>query len=393
MMDRLEVEPRTFDIDPSEVERRKETLRRAWSYQPVDHIPITVDLSPVCGDTLRATHVDTSAWFSSAVRRIEWSLELIPDDYIPLAEPPWLGFHTVPAMLGCDLWWSADPNAMPGIKQPLITDASQLQVLSVRDPRQGGFYPELLHRFEVAVACFPPEVAIGGPEVTSPLSNVMEIMDQTLFFVSLKQSPEAVHRACEVVTATQLGVQEAVLDVVGDASRLAAMGNFMIWRPEWAKVLVADDIAGLLGPVVFREFDQPYTNRLIETGGGLLHVCGPHPSIRFYMHDDPPIYGLNCSFRFSREQFAMLKEELGPKAEATLGRRGHLEIMFERGVSLADQVRGFRELAEFFAPDVVAFPYCQVLTDGSISGEEVTRFYGEMRTIAEEYACKVHWSD
>ena len=97
------------------------------------------------------------------------------------------------------------------------------------------------------------------------------------------------------------------------------------------------------------------------------------------MHDDPHIYGINCSFRFSHDEFAKLKEELGPRAEAKLGRRGHLEIMFERGVPLADQVRAFREFAEFFAPDVVALPYCQVVTDGSVTGEEVTRFYGEMR--------------
>jgi hypothetical protein len=392
-MVRLEIGPQTFEIEPSEVERRREELRRAWRYEPVEHVPIAVDLSPACGETVRDTHLDTEAWFSSATRRIQWSLELVPDDYIPLAEPPWLGFHTVPAMLGSELWWADDLNAMPGIRQPLITTVDQVQGLSVGDPCRDGFCPEILRRLEIAAACFPPEVAIGGVDMNSPLGDVLELMDQTLFFLSLKQSPEAVHQAAEIVLRTQLAVQDAVAAAVGDSSRLAALGNWPTWRPEWAKALVADDIAGLVGPAVFREFDQPYTNHLIAAGGGgLLHICGPHPSARFYMHDDPPVHGLNCSYRFSRDEFATLKEELGPRAEGELGRRGHLEIMFERGVPLADQVRGFREFAEFFAPDVLALPYCQVLTDGSVPGEEVPRFYAEMRAIAEEYARRMRWS-
>ena len=76
---RLDVAPQDLDVDADTVAHRKEQLRRVWRYQPVDHIPITVDLSPVCGETLRDVHLDTRAWFSSAVRRIEWSLAVLPD--------------------------------------------------------------------------------------------------------------------------------------------------------------------------------------------------------------------------------------------------------------------------------------------------------------------------
>ena len=391
---RLEIEPQSLEIDPDTVARRKEEMRRVWRYQPVDHIPIMVDLSPVCGETVRDAHLDTSAWFSSAVRRIEWSLELLPDDYIPLVQPPWLAFHTVPAMFGAQLWWAEDPNTMPGIKDPPLMGIEQIEGLRERDPYRDGFCPDLLRRLEIAVACFPPEVAIGGIDMTSPLSDVLDLMDQTLFFVSLKRSPEAIHRACEVVTRTQLAVQEAALAAVGDTERFGGMTKWPTWRPEFAKTLVADDIAGLLSPAVFEHFDQPYTDRLIGAyGGGLLHICGPNPSAQLYMHDDPPIYGLNCSFRYSRADFAALKEELGPKAEARLGRRGHLEVMFERGVPLTDMVRDFRELADVFAPNVVVLPYCQVLSDGSVSGEEVTRLYREMRVIANDYARRVRWAE
>ena len=388
----MEIEPQAFDIDADEVERRKENMRRVWRYEEVDHIPVTVDFSPECGETVRDAHLRTQSWFSSAVRRIQWSLRLLTDDYIPLAEPPWLAFHTVPALFGAKLWWAEDPNEMPGIKDPLVTVVEQLYELPDPDPCSDGFLPEILHRLAIAEECFPAEVSLGGVDMMSPLGDVMDLMDQTLFFVSLKRHPEAILHACDVVTRAQIAVQDAVIAKVGSIERFAALGNWPTWRPEFAKSLVADDIAGLCSPAVFERFDMPFTDRLIERyGGGLLHICGPNPSARLYMHDDPAIHGLNCSFRYSRDDLETLKEELGPKAEERLGRRGHLEVMFERGVPLEAMVAGFRELAELLAPDVVALPYCQVLTDGSVTDDEITLFCAAMRTIAEDYAGTMLW--
>ena len=393
-VDSIEIGPQTFAIAAREVERRKENMRRAWRYEPVDHIPVTIDLSPACGETVRDAALRTESWFASAVRRIRWSLRVLSDDYIPLAEPPWMPFHLVPAMLGAALWWAEDPNEMPGIKDPLVTAIDQLYELPDADPHSDGFVPEILRRLAIAKECFPAEIALGGVDMTSPLGDVLDLMDQTLFFVSLKRHPEAILHACDVVTRAQMAVQDAALAIVGDSARFATLGRWPTWRPESAKVLVSDDIAGLLGPAVFARFDLPFTDRLLERyGGGLLHVCGPHPSASLYMHDDPSVHGLNCSFRYSRAELATLKEELGPKAEERLGRRGHLEVMWERGVPLDVQVDGFRELAGAMAPDVVALPYCQVLTDGSVSDDEITQFCAAMRRIAEDYAGKMRWAD
>ncbi len=390
----MEIGPQTFEIDAGEVERRKETMRRAWRYEPVDRIPVTVDLSPACGETVHDTHLDTQAWFSSAARRITWSLRVLPDDYVPLVEPPWLGFHVVPVMFGAKLWWAEDPNEMPGIKDPLVTDIDRLYELPVPDPHHDGALPEILRRLEIATTCFPAEVSVGGVDMMSPLGDVFDLMDQTLFFVSLKRHPEAILHACELVTRAQVAIQDAALAVVGGRERFAALSNWPTWRPEFAKTLIADDIAGLLSPGVFERFDMPFTDRLLERyGGGLLHVCGPNPSARLYMHDDPPTYGVNCSFRYSRGDLTTLKDEVGRKAEDRLGRRGHLEVMFERGVPLQEMVDGFRELAETLAPDVLALPYCQVLTDGSVTDDEIIRFSAAMRAIGEDYAGKMRWQD
>ena len=85
---RVPIGPQSFEIEPDNVERLKEETRRVWRHECVDHIPVTVDLSPVCGETVRDAHLDTDAWFSSAVRHIRWSLRVLPDDYIPLVRPP-----------------------------------------------------------------------------------------------------------------------------------------------------------------------------------------------------------------------------------------------------------------------------------------------------------------
>ena len=151
-------------------------------------------------------------------------------------------------------------------------------------------------------------------------------------------------------------------------------------------------MAGLLSPRVYEAFDKPYGDRLLRRfGGGLRHVCGPHPALSLYMTADPPVHGLNCAYRFSREVLPALRDALGPRAQAACGRRGHLEVMFERDMPLPSVVEAFRGLADVLAPDVVAIPYCQVACDGSVSDDEIAAFGEAMRRVAEEYAARIRW--
>jgi hypothetical protein len=193
------------------------------------------------------------------------------------------------------------------------------------------------------------------------------------------------------MAAAQIALQEAALATLGSSDRFAALSIWQIWRPEDAKVLVSDDIAGLLSPAVYEEFDLPYATRLIERfGGGVFHNCGPHQCVHLYQRGAVPIQGLNCSFRYSRESLPALREEFGRNAEEHLGRRGHLEVMFERHLPLADMVAGFRELKDALAPDVVAVPYCQIPYEG-LGDDEVVRFVAAMREVGEEYAAAMRW--
>ena len=137
----------------------------------------------------------------------------------------------------------------------------------------------------------------------SPLGDLQGIMDQTLLFLAMKQHPDAIHRACDVIYGHAGG--RAGGDPSGRRRRGSSGGflNWPIWRPEGAKVLVTDDVAGLLSPsCTYEAFDKPYGDRLLRRfGGGLRHVCGPHPALSLYITANPPVHGLNCAYRFSRE--------------------------------------------------------------------------------------------
>ncbi len=389
---RVPVGPVEFDLDPAVVERARELTRRTWRYQEVERVPVIIDLGPECDESVHDVLLEDEAWFNSGVRRIERSLRLLQDDYIPVFEPPWAGYFSTPAMLGAELWWEEDPDSWPAVKSPPVRDLDALGRLEPPDVASSPHFARILARLAVARDCLPPAVAIGGVDMMSPLGDLQVIMDQTLMFLSMKQHPDALHRACDVITTTQEAVQEATLEAVGGEGRLAGLTNWPIWRPEGAKVLVTDDVAGLLSPAMYEAFDKPYGDRLLRRyGGGLRHVCGPHPALSLYMTADPPVHGLNCAYRFSREILAALKEELGPKALEACGRRGHLEIMFERDMPLRSVVEAFRDVAGVLAPDVVAIPYCQVASDGSVSDDEIAAFGAEMRRVAEEHAARIRW--
>jgi hypothetical protein len=389
---RVPIGPVEFALDPAAVEGARELTRRAWRYREVERVPVIVDLGPECDESVHDVLLEDEAWFNSGVRRIERSLRLLQDDYIPVFEPPWAGYFSIPAMLGAELWWEQDPDSWPAVKSPPIRDLSALRRLEPADVASSAHFSRILTRLGIARDCLPLAVAVGGVDMMSPLGDLQGIMDQTLMFLSMKQDPDALHRACDVITSTQEAVQEATLEAVGGEGRLAGLTNWPIWRPEGAKVLVTDDVAGLLSPAVYEAFDKPYGDRLLRRyGGGLRHVCGPHPALSLYMTEDPPVHGLNCAYRFSRRHLPALREEMGPRAREACGRRGHLEVMFERDMSLRSVVVAFRDLAEALAPDVVAIPYCQVASDGSVSDDEIGAFGVAMRRVAEEYAARIRW--
>lgn len=379
-----------LEIDSRKVERRKDERRRVWRYQKVDHIPVIVDLYPTCGFTARERYEDFEAWYACNLESIRRSLATLPDDYIPSTHLVWGGDMTIATMFGASLYWSSDPDQDPSVAKRLITDVAQIYGLPVPDPVRDGRMPENLRWMRLLAERLPQEVHLAGLDMTGPLANTFSMMDEQLFYIALKEEPEAVHHLLSLVTRTILACEQALVEAAGGVERMPCIDYSSIWQPEGHKGYVSDDISAHISPAMFESFSLPWGSRILQRWpGGLLHNCGPHPSAHLYLHHDPPLDGLNCSFKFTRSSFPALREAFGRRAQEELGRRGHLEVLLHE-MTAEEMVAAFRNMMEALAPDVYAIPICWLQADEWLD-DDITDLYWQMRRVAEEFAASMRW--
>jgi hypothetical protein len=178
----------------------------------------------------------------------------------------------------------------------------------------------------------------------------------------------------------QVGCYREIVKAVGDVIRMTNIDFDPLWSPEGHKGFISDDVCASFSPEIFREFSQPHNNPVFqEWTGGLIHNCGPHPAIDLYLHHDPPISGLNCAYRYSRNDLPRIKE-------AFRG-RGVVEFIFD--ASADEMISGFEEIADALAPDVVAIPLLW-LTEGW-TDEAILDTYHALVKIGERYAREMRW--
>ena len=384
--------PVPFEIDHDRVERLKTQRRRVWAYQRVDHIPVVIELYPSCGYTNRQRHEDLEAWFDCNVESIRRSLASIPDDYIPCTHLVWGGFMTIATMFGASIHWSSDPDQDPGVQGRIITAPDQVYSLAQPDPHRDGEMPKNLHWMHTFAERFPPDVYLAGLDLEGPLANVFGLMDEQLFYISLKRHTKEMHHLVDLVTRTMIACQQALVEAAGGIDRMTCVDYSSLWHPEGIKGYTSDDICSYISPDNFREFSLPYNSRIYQRWpGGSLHNCGPHPSAHLYLHHNPPIHGLNCSYKFTRKDMPVLKEEFGRRAQEELGHRGHLEVLLEWEKTGEEMVAAFRDLMELLAPDVFALPICMLDAD-AWSDADIKQLYWDMRRVADEFARNMRWA-
>ena len=98
-----------------------------------------------------------------------------------------------------------------------------------------------------------------------------------------------------------------------------------------------------------------------------------------YLDHDPPIDGLNCSFRYPRGDLPGL-------ARAFAG-RGLVELMFDNGETGAEIVKGFEEAAGALAPGVIAVPV--VWLDARWTDGDIRELRDELRRAAARHAADI----
>jgi hypothetical protein len=368
-------------IEPREMERRRERVRRAWAYRAVDHLPLGFILEDYSRYTLRELCQDGGKQLEVNIRSIDRLLRLLPDDYLPAARL-WPGYMTIATMFGLAVHWGEDPMQPPGVDEHPIGDLDQVYGLAAPDPRRDGLMPFILEWTREFAHVLPPEVCLAGPDLGGPLNTAKDLFETNLLFTAFYDDPRAFRRFLELAAEVQASCYREVIAAAGGLERLACIDFDPLWAPEGRKGFVSDDVCAGLSPEHFVEFSRPYNNRLFrEWPGGRLHNCGPHPAAECYLDHDPAINGLNCSFRYTRGELPRLRE-------AFRG-RGIVELMFDNGETAEQILRGFEEAVGALSPEVVAVPVVwlnQTWTDGDIRG-----LYADLRRVAERGAREMRW--
>lgn len=370
-----------LEIDHDEIERRKQFRRDLWDYKKVDHIPFFPWILPECGTTFREKLQNHGAQFESNVEGVRRALRLIPDDYIPgIFVTP--GYMTIATMFGMEVFWSDDPDQPPGVVGPLIEDLEQ--AYSLKKPTlEDGLMPDNIRRLQYNLENLPPDVYVSGIDAGGPLNTLKDMLDTNLLYLGFYDNPDAMHHLLDLVTDVQLEVYQKLVEVAG-IDRMTCLDFDPDWAPEKYKSFVSDDICATIGPELFREFSIPYNNRLYGPwGSGGMHNCGPNPCKGLYLDHEPKLKYLNCSFRYSHEEF--------PEFGELFAGWGIVKPMFDNGESPRQQIEGFRYMMETLAPGTIGIPLC--IIDDTWTDGDITDFYHEMRKIGEEYARNMRWAD
>ena len=368
------------DIRHGEIERRKERVRRAWRYQRVDHVPLNFFLDDFSTYSLKEQCLSGEAQYRVNVRSIDRLLRLLPDDYIPAARV-WPGYITIATMFGLHAHWSDDPNQAPGVAEHPIRDMAQVYDLEMPH-RQSGLMPFNLRWLRYFAEYLPTDVSLTGIDLGGPINTAKDLLDTNLLYTAFYDSPEAYHHFLALAAEVQIRCYQDIVAAVGDINRLTCIDFAPSWAPEGRKGFVSDDVCASYSPEIFETFSRPYNNRILQRWpGGRIHNCGPHPSIELYLDHEPPLTGLNCSFRYTRSEL--------PRIRRAFEGRGIVELMFDNGESPDEITRGYEEIADGLAPGVIGIPIVW-LTDGW-SDQEIRELYHRLLDTAERYAREIRW--
>jgi uroporphyrinogen-III decarboxylase len=368
------------DIQLGQIERRKERIRRAWDYRPVDHIPLSFFLDDFSAYSLRQQCESGELQYEVNVRSIDRLLRLLPDDYIPAARV-WPGYITLATMFGLEAHWSDDPNQAPGVAGHLIRDMEQVYGLEMPE-RDSGLMTFNLRWLRTFAEKLPAEVSLTGIDLGGPVNTAKDLLETNLLYTAFYDSPEAFHHLLSLAAELQIRCYQDIVAAVGDIRRLTCIDFAPSWAPEGRKGFVSDDVCASYSPQIFETFSRPYNSRILgHWPGGRIHNCGPHPSLDLYLGHEPPLNGLNCSFRYTRGEL--------PRIKRSFKGRAVVEFMFDNGESPEEILRGFEEIAAALAPDVIGIPIVW-LTD-SWTDEAIRELYHGLLDIAERYARQMSW--
>lgn len=369
-------------LEPEELEKRKERLRRLWDYRPVDHIPIGFWADDFSTYTLWEQCRDSGRQLEQMIANNNRCLRVFSDDYIPMVRI-WPGYMTIATMFGMDVFWGDDPNQPPGAAGFIIDSPEKMTALGKPDAKTAGIMPENLKWIAYAASNLPPDIAVTGVDLGGPLNTAKDLFETNFLYTAFIDYPDELCRFLDLITEVQIACYREIVTAAGGLERMVSIDFDPVWAPEGKKGFVSDDVCATISPEAFRQFSIPYNERIFQAfGEGRIHNCGPHPSADLYLEHHPRCLGINCSYRYTRNDFPRIKE-------AFRG-RGILELNFDNGETPEEVLRGFEDAADSLAPDVAAVPV--LVFDDSWEDDDLEGTYRELKKTAEIYARSMNWA-
>jgi len=241
-----------------------EIFKRAARGERLGHVPLALIIdSPWIPGHLGVNHIDyyldPDVWFES-------NLKVMNEFPEPIFLPSWwveYGMAVEPSAFGAKIRFHRDktPDCRGILKR--LEDFEKSAV----DPEKDGLMPFVLHQYEklkgrIFEAGFTmPMVAARGP-----LCTAAHLRGLTGFLMDLMDDPEGARKIIEEATKAAISWLEAQARTIGESVE---------------GILLLDDIVGLVGPSLYREFAHPY----------LMRIFGHFPDhwIKVYHNDTPEI--------------------------------------------------------------------------------------------------------
>jgi uroporphyrinogen-III decarboxylase len=254
--------------------------------------------------------------------------------------------------------------------------------LNMPDAEKDGLMPFNLEWLSYFSTHFPQDVSLTGIDLGGPLNTAKDLIDTNLLYTSFLDSPDEFDYLLGLATELQIRCYALIIEAAGGLDRLTCIDYDPMWAPEGKKGFVSDDVCATFSPEMFRRFSMPYNNKIFQKWkGGRLHNCGPNPSIDLYLNHTPGINGLNCSYKYSKDDVSKIKKAFSG--------RGIVEFTFDNGESPREIVDGYQWLADNLAPDVAAIPF--IWLDGSWQDDDIKGVHNELKKISEKYSVAMRW--
>jgi hypothetical protein len=285
-------------LDNAHYVRVADAYRRAFAWEEMVELPyIWTDLPPVAdSDWLdypyNDTFVDRAKMLLAQLRQPY--LHYQTRDYHPLAIRANYGTVILPSILGAS--YQLTETSLPWAHHLPDREAIRRVIEAGIPDVRAGLGADCLDTaiyYQEVLADYPNlarEVHIYHPDLQGPF-DVAHLLWGPDIFLAMYDCPDRVHALLDLVTRTYIIWLKHWKEALGEGNDLTAHWSLMMR----GGAMLRDDTAVMLRGAQYREFVQPYDQRVLDAFGGCIHFCGRGDQFIEAMATSRNLYGINAS--------------------------------------------------------------------------------------------------